>query len=213
MAFGSSATDTRSAVNGEGTVIVDGSPAHGNNASVPGTRAIERHLVRPTETDTVRSMHTVLLVGVLFGGMYRRILLPTDGGETTDDALEHAVDLAGQYDAELHVLYVVDASVVAGDIEVGTIVEEFESAGERILEDVAERAHEAGLERDRITTKLARGTPHRVILEYTADQDVDLIVMGTHGRTGIGRYLLGSVTERVVRLADVPVVTVRRANS
>ncbi|WP_255193679.1 universal stress protein [Natronobeatus ordinarius] len=145
--------------------------------------------------------------------MYRRILLPTDGGEATDDALEHAVDLAGQYDAELHVLYVVDASVVTGDIEVGTIVEEFESAGEHILEDVAERAHEAGLERDRITTKLARGTPHRTILEYTADQDVDLIVMGTHGRTGIGRYLLGSVTERVVRLADVPVVTVRRANS
>lgn len=140
--------------------------------------------------------------------MYRRILLPTDGGETTDRALEHAVDLATRYDAEVVVLYVVDPGVVTGDIEVGSIVEEFESTGERVLEDVAERARAAGLER--VTTELARGTPHRVILEYADEQDVDLIVMGTHGRTGLDRYLIGSVAGRVVRLSDVPVLTVRR---
>lgn len=142
--------------------------------------------------------------------MYRRILLPTDGGEAADRALAHAVDLAAQYDADLHVLYVVDAGAVTGDIEIGTIVEEFESAGERTLEDVADRANEAGLERDRITTKLARGTPHRVILEYATSRNVDLVVMGTHGRTGLDRYLIGSVAERVVRLSPVPVLTVRQ---
>lgn len=54
------------------------------------------------------------------------------------------------------------------------------------------------------------GTPHQVILTYADHHDIDIIVMGTHGRTGVQRYLIGSVTEKVVRLADVPVVTVRK---
>lgn len=140
--------------------------------------------------------------------MYRRILFPTDGGVTTERALEHAVDLADRYDADLHVISVVDASVVTGDTEVATLVDEFELTGERTLEDVAGRARAAGLES--VRTKLVRGIPHRAILEYADTQDIDLIVMGTHGRTGLDRYLLGSVAGRVVRLSDVPVLTVRR---
>jgi nucleotide-binding universal stress UspA family protein len=53
------------------------------------------------------------------------------------------------------------------------------------------------------------GKPHRVILEYADEHDIDLIVMGTHGRSGLDRYLLGSVAEKVVRMSDVPVVTIR----
>jgi len=53
------------------------------------------------------------------------------------------------------------------------------------------------------------GEPHRVIVEYANEEDCDLVVMGTHGRTGLQRYLLGSVTEKVVRTCDVPVLTVR----
>jgi nucleotide-binding universal stress UspA family protein len=60
-----------------------------------------------------------------------------------------------------------------------------------------------------IETVLRQGAPHTTILEYADEADVDLIVMGTHGRSGIHRYLLGSVTERVVRTADAPVLTVR----
>lgn len=139
--------------------------------------------------------------------MYSKILLPTDGSETTARALEHAADLASTYDAALHVLYVIDASVFANDVETGTIVEEFETAGERIVDRVAAEATEAGVEPARTT--VVRGAPHQAILEYARDEDVDLVVMGTHGRTGLDRYLLGSVTEKVVRLSDAPVLTVR----
>jgi nucleotide-binding universal stress UspA family protein len=60
-----------------------------------------------------------------------------------------------------------------------------------------------------VVTAVATGTPHTEILEYADEHDVDLVVMGTHGRTGVERHLLGSVTEKVVRMADAPVVTVR----
>lgn len=139
--------------------------------------------------------------------MYDRILLPTDGGETTDRALAHAVDLADRYGAALHVLYVVDATAFADDVSTSTIVSEFEEMGERIVDRVAEEAKEAGIEP--VATAVVRGTPHRTILEYVEDREIDLVVMGTHGRTGLDRYLLGSVTERVVRLSEVPVLTVR----
>ncbi|MFP8956402.1 universal stress protein [Natrialbaceae archaeon A-CW3] len=140
--------------------------------------------------------------------MYDRILLPTDGSETTSRALEHAADLAIRYDAELHILYVIDKAVFAGDIETGPIVDQFEAVGDSVLEDVATEAARAGV--DPIVTHLGRGSPHSEILEYATDQDVDLIVMGTRGRTGLDRYLIGSVTEKVVRLSDVPVLTVQR---
>ncbi len=140
--------------------------------------------------------------------MYERILLPTDGSETTEHALEHAIDLADRYDAELHVLYVVDATIFADDVDTGAIVEEFETAGERIVDDVAEQARAADVEP--VTTAVVRGTPHREILAYADAHDVDLLVVGTHGRAGIERFLLGSVTEKVVRLSEVPVLVVSR---
>ncbi|MFC4245843.1 universal stress protein [Natribaculum luteum] len=140
--------------------------------------------------------------------MYERILFPTDGSETTEHALEHAIDLADRYDAELHVLYVVDATIFADDVDTGAIVEEFETAGERIVDDVAGQARATDLEP--VTTAVVRGTPHREILAYADAHDVDLLVMGTHGRAGIERYLLGSVTEKIVRLSEVPVLVVSR---
>ena len=141
--------------------------------------------------------------------MYDRILLPTDGSETTDRALAHALDLTSRYDAELHILYVVDATVFANDVETGTIVEEFETMGDRIVDHASEKAIDAGIEPASRT--VVRGKPHRRILEYADESDIDLIVMGTHGRTGLDRYLLGSVTEKVVRISDVPVLTVRES--
>jgi nucleotide-binding universal stress UspA family protein len=72
---------------------------------------------------------------------------------------------------------------------------------------VIEQAESAGVET--IEGVVSSGTPHRAILDYVDEEDVDLVVMGTHGRTGLDRYLLGSVTEKVVRLSDAPVITVR----
>lgn len=141
--------------------------------------------------------------------MYERILFPTDGPETTDRVLAHAVDLSERYSAQLHVVYAVDPTVFANDVETGVIVEEFDWAGERIADEAATRARDTGLED--VEGAVTHGPPSRAIIGYADDHDVDLIVIGTRGRTGLGRFLLGSVAERVVRLSPVPVFIVRRS--
>jgi len=138
--------------------------------------------------------------------MYQRILLPTDGSASADAALDHALDIARQYDADLHVLHVVSAAYAEAGPGHATAVEALEEHGEETFERIREQADAAGVD---VATEQRHGEPHSVIVEYAADADCDLAVMGTHGRTGLQRYLLGSVTEKVVRTSDVPVLTVR----
>lgn len=140
--------------------------------------------------------------------MYSQILVPTDGSPASDAAIEHAIDLAKRYDARLHALYVVDGGAYS-TLEAGAdiIVEALESEGEQATKRVAEAAENAGIE---CTTTVATGTAYRSIRDYVDEHAIDMIVMGTHGRKGLDRYLLGSVTERVVRTSDVPVLTVRQ---
>jgi nucleotide-binding universal stress UspA family protein len=139
--------------------------------------------------------------------MYDDILIPTDGSDASKRAVEHAIDMARTYDARLHALYVVDTGAYSTlDVGAEMLLDALEEEGEATVKRVEEMAGDAGVS---VSTEIASGTPHRTILDYAEDHDVDLIVMGTHGRTGLDRYLLGSVTERVVRTADVPVLTVR----
>lgn len=139
--------------------------------------------------------------------MYQGILVPTDGSPEADPAVEHALDLAERYDATLHVLYVVDTNALPLDAHAQLIFEYLEEQGRQSEADIVDRAEERGVES--VVGEVAEGSPHEAILEYVEDNDIDLVVMGTHGRRGIDRYLLGSVTERVLRGADVPVLTVR----
>lgn len=141
--------------------------------------------------------------------MYDEILVPTDGSDAATRALDHALDIAGQYDARIHALYVVDANAYS-TLEAGTdvVITALEEEGNEAIEAVADRAAAAGVE---TVTEVTTGTVHRTIIEYADDHDIDLIVMGTHGRRGLDRYLLGSVTEKVVRASDVPVLTIRAA--
>lgn len=139
--------------------------------------------------------------------MYDRILLPTDGSEQAAGAAERAFDLAKNYDAELHVLFVVDSSAFASEVDATLVTDELEGYGTQTLNDVVERAEDAGV--SNVESAIYFGTTHEEILAYAEKIDADLVVMGTHGRRGLDRYLLGSVTERVVRLSDVPVLTVR----
>lgn len=138
--------------------------------------------------------------------MYERVLVPTDGSEGTRGALEHAVNLATTHNATLHALYVVDMNVGV-DESVAGMLSALEEAGENAIDEVIQQAEAAGVET--AEGSVTRGTPHRTILDYAEEHDIDLIVMGTHGRTGLNRYLLGSVTEKVVRLSETPVLTVR----
>jgi len=142
--------------------------------------------------------------------MYDAILLPTDGSDGTEAALEHALTLAADYDATLHALYVVDRRLYLaaddGD-DRADIVETLETEADAALSTVADRAAEAGVE---TVTERRDGVPFRDILSYTDRAAIDLVVMGTHGRTGRERLAsLGSTSERVVKQSGVPVLTVR----
>lgn len=142
--------------------------------------------------------------------MYNRILVPTDGSEAAQGAVEHAIDLATTYDAALHTIYVVDTNVGV-DASVAGTLEALEEAGQNAIDDVIDQTEATDVRT--VEAAIARGAPHQAILDYVDEQDIDIVVMGTHGRTGLDRYLLGSVTEKVIRLSDVPVVTVRRSGS
>jgi nucleotide-binding universal stress UspA family protein len=140
---------------------------------------------------------------------YDDILLPTDGSEAASAAIEHAIALAERYDATIHALSVVDLSALAGSYDgaaVPGVIEALEGGSEQTVSEVAERCERQDVD---VRTEVTQGTPYRAIGAYVEDHDVDLVTMGTHGRTGLGRYLLGSVTERVVRTSSVPVLTVR----
>lgn len=140
---------------------------------------------------------------------YDRILLPTDGSECAEAAVEEAIRLATAFDAEVHVLSVVDVNGLAARSELtnpGMILDEFEEQAEDAVDRIARRVAEAGLDS---ATDVLQSSPARGIGNYVDDNGIDLIVMGTHGRSGLGRVLLGSTTERLIRNADVPVLSVR----
>ncbi|WP_121823083.1 universal stress protein [Halostella salina] len=136
--------------------------------------------------------------------MYDHILVPTDGSEGSRRAIEHAVAVADEVDATVHALFVVDATEYRA--LGGAALETIETSGREGLAAVEKAAERADVE---VETEVRRGEVDSEILAAVTDTDADAIVMGTHGRTGLDRVLLGSVTERVVREATVPVITVR----
>lgn len=136
--------------------------------------------------------------------MYSKILIPTDGSDGAKTAIEAGFELANRFDSTVHTLYVVDSRFVAEDNDF--TVEEAERKGEKALDEVGDRATEHGLD---VRKHLRRGIASDEILAAVDAYGVDLVVMGTNGRTGIDRLVhLGSVTERVVRASPVHVTTV-----
>ncbi|WP_435117726.1 universal stress protein [Halolamina sp. C58] len=141
--------------------------------------------------------------------MYDHILLPTDGSEGADAVADHVGAIADRFDATVHVLAVADTR------------NRFESPSSGLAPDVWEEAESERAEAavddtvailpDAVPVErvVESGVPHEVILEYADAAGMDVIVMGTHGRTGLDHYLIGSVAERVVRRSSVPVLTVR----
>jgi nucleotide-binding universal stress UspA family protein len=140
--------------------------------------------------------------------MYDRLLLPTDGSAGMERVIEHADDIAREHDATIDLLYVVNTSSMT------TIPTEASVEGIRgLLNEEGKMAIEAAARicspDTQVEHAIVEGNPEREIVDYAAESDCDLIVMGTHGRGGIDRLLLGSVAEHVVRRSDVPVLTVQ----
>ena len=141
---------------------------------------------------------------------YDRVLAPTDGSDTAARAVGAAVGVAREFDAALDVLSVVETTGVGFDVRSEQYRTQYEEAATRIVDEAVERGRAAGVES--VEGAVRFGTPHEEILAYAEEAGADLVVMGTHGRTGLDRYLLGSVAERTLRLADVPVLTVPAPN-
>ncbi|GIW26014.1 universal stress protein [Meiothermus sp.] len=149
-------------------------------------------------------------------GLFKRILAPVDGSEAGRPAFELADQLAVQLEAELQILHVVPPlpTPVAGPysgsmtpFNWGEILRAMEEQGEVILANAQKQARAP-----RVKTVLLKAQTRReadVIVDFARDSQADLIVMGTHGRTGLERLLLGSVAEGVVHQAPVPVLLVR----
>jgi nucleotide-binding universal stress UspA family protein len=141
----------------------------------------------------------------------KTILVPSDFSACSDEALHYGLELARRFDASLHLLHVVSDPVAQPWAAEGFSVPMFEVV-ERWKEQAHARLSAAVPEADRHRVQVATvvATPYAEIIAYAVAQNVDLIVMGTHGRGGVSHMLLGSIAERVVRRAPCPVLTVRR---
>jgi nucleotide-binding universal stress UspA family protein len=142
----------------------------------------------------------------------RRILVPTDFSTTSDAALDYARDVAERFGATLHLLHVLQDPFVNGPLVSEAYVSETPGVRTTILEDAKARLAHRLTARDRDVfaahEEVVFGRGADTIVEYAADRAIDLIVMGTHGRTGMAHLLLGSVAEKIVQLSAVPVMTV-----
>lgn len=140
----------------------------------------------------------------------KRILVPHDFSDTSATAVQYAVELARNFGARLYFLHV-------GDDAVNQFEEEFPIGLEDALADgVRERLLHIVTPQEKAELNpdfaVRPGSPAAEIVRYATDQDIDLIVMGTHGRGFVGHALMGSVAEKVVRTAPCPVLTVRIPN-
>ncbi len=138
-----------------------------------------------------------------------QILVPTDFSENATSAMDYAVALAKQCSATLHLLHtpvvptylLMDLSYSPGPEAVTRILNDSQEA----LDAQAKQLSEAGIEH---FTAIREGTAHEVIGAYAKEHDIDLVIMGTHGRTGVVKLMYGSVTERVVKTVHTPIIVV-----
>lgn len=141
--------------------------------------------------------------------MTRKILCPVDFSKGSEHAVRKAAELAKTLQAELELFHAYQLPVLALPDAPVTVspgfVADLTDRAQRALDDLRSDLVAEGLN---VTTKLVQGNPAEEIVRHAKDTGAELIVLGTHGHSGFRRFLLGSTTERVVRTATVPVLTV-----
>lgn len=145
---------------------------------------------------------------------YRRILVPVDGSATSNAGLREAIDLAKGQDASLQLVHVLDYHYLAmSGMEAGAYIEDLTASlaqsGRRILKRATEQAQKNGVKASGVLLESAAGPAADAIVRQAKKWKADLIVIGTHGRRGMRRMLMGSDAEQVVRNAPAPVMLVR----
>ncbi|ELY52514.1 universal stress protein [Natronolimnohabitans innermongolicus] len=196
--------------------ILEAAAEHDVDAIVMGTRGrqgVGRLILGSVTESIVRDAPVPVLVVRGAADVRRRypletIVVPTDGSGHASAALERALTVANHHDATVHLLSVVDVTPAAIDERDDLRLDRLERHAQSVVGEEAAGADRAGIETE---TAVKYGSAHRTIRSYVDDVEADLLVMGTHGRSGLDRLLLGSVTERVLRQATVPVLTVRAA--
>ena len=142
----------------------------------------------------------------------KTILVPTDFSEPAQKALDYAVELAEKLGAKVQVIHAFELPLVGFPDGTVTITAEMATritvAAQKALDEVVEKYKGRSVE---LVTSLVQGDPREIVLETAKKLGADLIVMGTHGRRGIARALIGSVAESVVRTSSIPVLTLREA--
>ncbi len=141
--------------------------------------------------------------------LYTKILIATDGSEYTKNSIEYGIELAKNTQAELHAIYVIDTAAFASipmDAAWESMYELLKQEGDEATKYVADKAEAEGLTVERFTVE---GHPAEEIIKYAEKNSISLIIMGTLGKSGLDRFLLGSVAEKVVRTSKIPVLVVR----
>ncbi|MCX6136285.1 MAG: universal stress protein [Ignavibacteriales bacterium] len=141
----------------------------------------------------------------------KKILVPVDFSEHSKKALKYAIPFARQFSAALSVLYVVEPAIYPADLSFGQVglpnlEAELRSKGE---EDLAELVADTVPDDLEVVPVIRTGLPFVEIISFARDEDVDLIVVATHGHTGVEHILFGSTAEKIVRKAPCPVLVVR----
>jgi universal stress protein A len=146
---------------------------------------------------------------------FTRILVPSDFSAASDAALEYARIVAAKFGATVYLLHVIEAPFVTGPLGTEAYITDVPAVQQELFDDAKARlAHRVTADdrtRFNVVTDTYGGTSARTIVDYANEHGIELIVMGTHGRSGMAHLLMGSVAERVIRTAPCPVLTVRQA--
>jgi nucleotide-binding universal stress UspA family protein len=199
-------------------VIVDYASAIQADLIVMGThgRSGVAHLLLGSVAERVvrAAIAPVLTIRTAPATSVTQILVPTDFSATADAALEYAFLLATRFGASVQLLHVLDDPFVTDGFTAEAYIAEAPTLRTAMLQDAQARLKHRAETREggvTVTSEVLFGHGAKTIAEYAAERDVDLIVMGTHGRTGVAHLLLGSIAERLVRTAPCPVLTVRHS--
>jgi len=146
--------------------------------------------------------------------MYEKILVPVDGSPTSSRGLQEAIKLANLAGAQVKLLHVIDEISFITSFEASTglsadMLQLLKEGGEQVLQEAAAQAQAAGL---KVETELVESYAGRVsdlVIDKAREWGAQLIVLGTHGRRGVGRMVLGSDAEQILRHSPVPVLLVR----
>jgi len=149
--------------------------------------------------------------------MYNRILVPVDGSATSNLGLAEAIKLAKLTGARLLLLHAVDIAAISLTPEAATaapgLFDAMRDAGEQVVSKAKATVESAGLTAETILVDTLSGRVSDLVVDQAKEWRADLIVIGTHGRRGVSRLLIGSDAEQIVRAAPVPVLLVRAPES